>query len=170
MQSVCMYVCSLTLRHLSDLKRFSDSNARARKLSTYVHFPLKELDLKEFSFSGSGRHPEKNYSCAAALYTRCYVFIDGVLSPSAERVVYNLYAVSNHSGNTLGGHYTAFCRHPTLGEWHFYNDARYGRVIPRSATCVAAVKLHCRCKHFLPIALLIAADASIGQTVCPPCF
>lgn len=46
------------------------------------------------------------------------------LSPPAERVVYNLYAVSNHSGNTLGGHYTAYCRHPTLGEWHFYNDAR----------------------------------------------
>lgn len=152
MQSACMYVCSLTWRHLSDLKRFSDSNARARKLSTYVNFPLKELELKEFSSSGSGRHPEKKKcSCAVALYSRRYVFSDGVFSPPAERVVYNLYAVSNHSGNTLGGHYTAFCRHPTLGEWHFYNDARYGHVVPPSGTCVAVGKLQCRCKPFFPM-------------------
>lgn len=149
MQSACMYVCSLTLCHLSDLKRFSDSNARARKLSTYVNFPLKELELKEFSSSGSGRHPEKKKcSCAVSLYSRHYVFSDGVLSPPAERVVYNLYAVSNHSGNTLGGHYTAFCRHPTLGEWHFYNDARYGHFVPHRATRVAVGKLQCRCKPF----------------------
>lgn len=42
--------------HLSDLKRFSDSNVRASKLSTYVNFPLKELDLREFASAGSGKH------------------------------------------------------------------------------------------------------------------
>lgn len=42
----------------------------------------------------------------------------------SERVTYDLYAVSNHSGNALGGHYTAFCRHPSLGEWYSYNDSR----------------------------------------------
>uniref|UniRef100_A0A672GMW6 Ubiquitin carboxyl-terminal hydrolase n=1 Tax=Salarias fasciatus TaxID=181472 RepID=A0A672GMW6_SALFA len=77
------------------LKRFSDSNVRANKLSTYVNFPLKDLDLREFS------------------------------SESGERPVYNLYAVSNHTGNTLGGHYTAYCRNPALGEWYSYNDSRY---------------------------------------------
>lgn len=39
---------------LSDLKRFSDSNLRASKLSTYVNFPLKELDLREFASESSG--------------------------------------------------------------------------------------------------------------------
>ncbi|XP_041656532.1 ubiquitin carboxyl-terminal hydrolase 2-like [Cheilinus undulatus] len=76
------------------LKRFSDSNIRTTKLSTYVNFPLKELDLREFS------------------------------SESSERPVYNLYAVSNHSGNALGGHYTAYCKNQALGEWYSYNDSR----------------------------------------------
>ncbi|XP_029304501.1 LOW QUALITY PROTEIN: ubiquitin carboxyl-terminal hydrolase 2-like [Cottoperca gobio] len=80
------------------LKRFSDSNIRTSKLSTYVNFPLKELDLREFA------------------------------SESSERAVYNLYAVSNHSGNALGGHYTAYCKNPALGEWYSYNDCRVSPV------------------------------------------
>nr|XP_046267346.1 ubiquitin carboxyl-terminal hydrolase 2-like [Scatophagus argus] len=80
------------------LKRFSDSNNRASKLSTFVNFPLKELDLREFA------------------------------SQNNERAVYNLYAVSNHSGNALGGHYTAYCRNPALGEWFSYNDSRVSPV------------------------------------------
>ncbi|RVE64178.1 hypothetical protein OJAV_G00143960 [Oryzias javanicus] len=76
------------------LKRFSDSTSRSSKLSTFVNFPLKELDLREFS------------------------------SDNGELPVYNLYAVSNHIGNTLGGHYTAYCKNPALGEWYSYNDSR----------------------------------------------
>ncbi|MEQ2215424.1 hypothetical protein XENOCAPTIV_000843, partial [Xenoophorus captivus] len=52
-----------------------------------------------------------------------------VLSLPAECPVYNLYAVSNHTGNTLGGHYTAYCRNPVLGEWYTYNDSRLTRVL-----------------------------------------
>uniref|UniRef100_A0A667YTH5 Ubiquitin carboxyl-terminal hydrolase 2 n=1 Tax=Myripristis murdjan TaxID=586833 RepID=A0A667YTH5_9TELE len=85
------------------LKRFSDSQIRASKLSTYVSFPLKELDLREFS------------------------------SEKSKHAVYNLYAVSNHSGNTLGGHYTAYCKNPVLGEWYSYNDSR---VSPMSSSQV----------------------------------
>lgn len=50
---------------------------------------------------------------------------DSDVSPLTERAVYNLYAVSNHTGNALGGHYTAYCRNPALGEWYSYNDSRY---------------------------------------------
>ncbi|XP_071402272.1 ubiquitin carboxyl-terminal hydrolase 2-like isoform X1 [Centroberyx affinis] len=85
------------------LKRFSESHIRASKLSTYVNFPLKELDLREFA------------------------------SENSEHAVYNLYAVSNHSGNTLGGHYTAYCRNAALGEWYSYNDSR---VSPMSSSQV----------------------------------
>ena len=36
---------------------------------------------------------------------------------------YDLYGVSNHSGTLHGGHYTAYCRHPTRQQnWHLYND------------------------------------------------
>lgn len=85
------------------LKRFSENRVRTSKLSTYVNFPLKELDMREFC------------------------------SENIMNAVYNLYAVSNHSGNTLGGHYTAYCRNPALGEWYSYNDSR---VSPMSSSQV----------------------------------
>eukprot|EP00062_Callorhinchus_milii_P026238 gi/632988119/ref/XP_007882932.1/ PREDICTED: ubiquitin carboxyl-terminal hydrolase 2 [Callorhinchus milii] len=76
------------------LKRFSESRIRTSKLSTFVNFPLKDLDLREFS------------------------------SEHNVNAVYNLYAVSNHSGTTMGGHYTAYCRHPLSTEWFSFNDSR----------------------------------------------
>ncbi|XP_068440438.1 ubiquitin carboxyl-terminal hydrolase 2a isoform X2 [Clinocottus analis] len=84
------------------LKRFSEAR-RTSKLSTFVNFPMKDLDLREFS------------------------------SESSRDAVYNLYAVSNHSGTTMGGHYTAYCRNPSSGEWYTFNDSR---VTPMSSSQV----------------------------------
>ncbi|KAL7981587.1 hypothetical protein Chor_005675 [Crotalus horridus] len=67
---------------------------RSSKLTTFVNFPLKDLDLREFA------------------------------SQSCNHAIYNLYAVSNHSGTTMGGHYTAYCKSPVSGEWHAFNDSR----------------------------------------------
>ncbi|CAG06465.1 unnamed protein product, partial [Tetraodon nigroviridis] len=79
-------------RHGDDLKRFSEAR-RTSKLSTFVSFPMKDLDMREFS------------------------------SDSSTNAVYSLYAVSNHSGTTMGGHYTAYCRNPSSGEWYTFNDS-----------------------------------------------
>ncbi|XP_020782473.1 ubiquitin carboxyl-terminal hydrolase 2a isoform X3 [Boleophthalmus pectinirostris] len=84
------------------LKRFSEAR-RTSKLSTFVNFPMKDLDLREFS------------------------------SDNSINAVYNLYAVSNHSGTTMGGHYTAYCRNPSSGEWYTFNDSR---VTPMSSSQV----------------------------------
>ncbi|XP_008306959.1 ubiquitin carboxyl-terminal hydrolase 2 isoform X2 [Cynoglossus semilaevis] len=84
------------------LKRFSEAR-RTSKLSTFVNFPLKDLDLREFA------------------------------SENSINAVYNLYAVSNHSGTTMGGHYTAYCRNPNTGEWYTFNDSR---VTPMSSSQV----------------------------------
>ena len=35
---------------------------------------------------------------------------DTYVEPS--KVLYDCYAISNHSGTLGGGHYTAYCRHP----------------------------------------------------------
>ncbi|XP_077563702.1 ubiquitin specific protease 2 isoform X1 [Haemaphysalis longicornis] len=43
---------------------------------------------------------------------------------NSHYVMYNLYAVSNHSGSTYSGHYTASCLHPKTGEWHECNDTK----------------------------------------------
>ncbi|XP_015739701.1 ubiquitin carboxyl-terminal hydrolase 2 isoform X1 [Coturnix japonica] len=85
------------------LKRFSESRIRASKLTTFVNFPLKDLDLREFA------------------------------SQSCNHAVYNLYAISNHSGTTMGGHYTAYCKSPISSEWHSFNDSR---VTPMSSSHV----------------------------------
>ncbi|CAB1352295.1 unnamed protein product [Coregonus sp. 'balchen'] len=92
---VDLFVGQLKSSLTCNLKRFSENRVRTSKLNTYVNFPLKELDMREFA------------------------------SENSMNAVYNLYAVSNHSGNTLGGHYTAYCRNPVLGEWYSYNDSRY---------------------------------------------
>ena len=53
-----------------------------------------------------------------------------------DKVLYDCYAISNHSGTLGGGHYTAYCRHPFSenleneddalenwnDSWHLYND------------------------------------------------
>ncbi|XP_061870177.1 ubiquitin carboxyl-terminal hydrolase 2 isoform X2 [Colius striatus] len=83
------------------LKRFSEARVRTSKLTTFVNFQLKDLDLREFA------------------------------SQSCNHAVYNLYAVSNHSGTTMGGHYTAYCKSPVSSEWHSFNDAR---VTPMSSS------------------------------------
>ncbi|CAI9532520.1 unnamed protein product [Staurois parvus] len=76
------------------LKRFSEGRIRSSKLSTFVNFPLRDLDLREFS------------------------------SEHSTQATYNLYAVSNHSGTTMGGHYTAYCKNTNNGEWYTFNDSR----------------------------------------------
>ncbi|XP_044762795.1 ubiquitin carboxyl-terminal hydrolase 8-like isoform X2 [Coccinella septempunctata] len=84
------------------LKRFSPTERFRGKLSVTVDFPLEGLDMSKYA---------------------------------AEEVTssrYNLYAVSNHSGTTYSGHYTAYCRHPYAMSWHEYNDSRVSSVSPRS--------------------------------------
>ena len=63
-------------------------------------------------------------------------------SPAAasDTVLYDCYAISNHSGTMHGGHYTAYCRHPAFREeqdegecpeaWHLYNDRAVSSTSP----------------------------------------
>ena len=38
--------------------------------------------------------------------------------------MYDLMAISNHSGSMSFGHYTAFCRLPDTGKWYEFDDGR----------------------------------------------
>ncbi|XP_063926575.1 ubiquitin carboxyl-terminal hydrolase 2-like isoform X2 [Zophobas morio] len=84
------------------LKRFSLAERFRGKLSVTVDFPLEGLDMSHY---------------AADNVTPCR---------------YNLYAISNHSGTTYSGHYTAYCRHPYNKAWHEYNDSRVSSISPKS--------------------------------------
>jgi len=37
--------------------------------------------------------------------------------------LYDLFAVSDHSGSLSGGHYTAICRNPIDNKWYDFNDS-----------------------------------------------
>ncbi|KAL8615253.1 hypothetical protein ACOMHN_050294 [Nucella lapillus] len=77
---------------LIGLNRFVSDGMWMQKKTTYVDFPVDQLDLEEFT-----------------------------LGPK-NRSRYNLYGVSNHYGTMEGGHYTAFCRNPCNSRWHKFDD------------------------------------------------
>jgi hypothetical protein len=70
--------------------------------------------------------------------------------------VYDLFAVVNHTGTLLGGHYTAYVKHPLSGAWYLYNDTVVRSVAGSSgAQPVAAAAAAAR-------AVQISADAAPG--------
>jgi len=75
------------------LKRFSNEGLWRSKIDTLVKFPITGLDL-------TSRVRKNELSIP---------------------LVYDLYAISNHSGSLAGGHYTAMCLHRD-GNWYDYND------------------------------------------------
>lgn len=75
------------------LKRFSQERY-GRKLTALVDFPVKGLNLSDYTSEGG------------------------------QKVTYDLYAVSDHSGGVHSGHYTAICKNPYSGEWNTFNDTR----------------------------------------------
>ena len=38
-------------------------------------------------------------------------------------LIYDLFAVSNHYGNLLGGHYTAYCKNRFKNKWFEFDDS-----------------------------------------------
>jgi ubiquitin C-terminal hydrolase len=75
------------------LKRFGFTASGAHKIDTPIDFPLEGLDLHEYIKAGNDSH----------------------------RSVYDLYAVVNHTGGPMGGHYFSFCKNGD-GKWYNYND------------------------------------------------
>jgi ubiquitin carboxyl-terminal hydrolase 2/21 len=96
------------------LKRFS-SYGRRSKLDTSVKIP-HTLDLSRYTSSGGA--------------------VGGRQSAAQELpgTVYELYAVSNHSGTVYFGHYTAWCKHYSTNKWYSYNDSNVSPVTVQSPT------------------------------------
>jgi ubiquitin C-terminal hydrolase len=73
-------------------------NYRSQKNQILVDFPINNLDLSEYVIG------YKKYS-----------------------YVYDLYGVCNHSGSSLGGHYTAYVKNAD-DKWYLYNDTNVSEV------------------------------------------
>lgn len=90
------------------LKRFHGEDG-SRKLQHEIAFPLTGLDLSRY-----------------------------VVGYNASHYVYDLFGVCNHSGNTLGGHYTAYVQ--TGGGWVHFNDTA---VEPVPLSRIVSPKAYC---------------------------
>jgi ubiquitin carboxyl-terminal hydrolase 2 len=73
-------------------------NSHNHKKQVLVDFPLENLNLSEY-----------------------------VIGYNKESYIYDLYAVCNHSGSVLGGHYTSFVKNAN-GNWYHYNDSNVSLV------------------------------------------
>lgn len=90
------------------LKRFQYTRWNRNKISSNVSFPLEKLDLKPWV-----ENPD-------------------VLE---EDCVYDLFGVSNHSGNLGGGHYTAYVKNRVNKKWYNCNDATAREMSTTSSLC-----------------------------------
>jgi len=73
-------------------------NDRSQKNQIYITFPLDELDLSPY-----------------------------VIGYKKDNFKYELYGVCNHSGSTMGGHYTSYVKNAN-GKWYHYNDTSVSEV------------------------------------------
>ncbi len=81
------------------------------KLRSYIEFPIKNLDMSKY-----------------------------MVGYNKSKYKYDLYAVSNHSGNCIGGHYYAYCKN-TDTNWYQYNDnivstLSKDKIVSNSAYCL----------------------------------
>jgi ubiquitin carboxyl-terminal hydrolase 8 len=87
-----------------------------KKNQILVTFPIDHLDLSEY-----------------------------VIGYKKENYKYELYGVCNHSGNVMGGHYTAYVKNAN-GNWYHFNDTHVTEVNKESIVSVKAYVLFYRKK------------------------
>lgn len=73
-------------------------NQQNRKINALVQVPINDADFSRYV---------KGYN--------------------AETYVYDLYGICNHSGSSLGGHYTAYIKNAN-GKWYEFNDTRVNEI------------------------------------------
>merc|ERR1712228_723244 len=98
---------------ITHLKRFAQNGYYREKNDASVKYPVKGLDLSKW------------------------------LSPRKEEVnaLYDLFAVSIHSGGLGGGHYIANAKNLHNGDWYDYNDSSCSSMNEESACTDSAYVL-----------------------------
>jgi len=97
--------------------RCKDFRQATKKIQFWSLPPVLVLQIKRFSAQGMWRRKnETNVNFPFHLDLGSYV-----LHPAEDGDEYELISVSNHYGNTGGGHYTAFAKHSDV--WHEFNDS-----------------------------------------------
>lgn len=61
-----------------------------------------------------------------------------------QKILYDLYAVSNHFGSLSGGHYTAYAKNCLYKKWYYFDDSEVSRASASDAVTKAAYVLFYR--------------------------
>ena len=97
-----MTICQLPKILIVHLKRFKqrrkDLKNDSKKVDDFIHYPTNGLDMS------------------------------GFLQKRNENAVYDLFAVLNHTGRLVGGHYWANCYNPIFERWLLFNDEEVVRL------------------------------------------
>lgn len=89
-----------------------------------MDFPVKGLDLTEFILN-------KNRPLDYDKETQQKEMIEEEFPEKRDdhkKLIYDLFAVSNHFGGMGGGHYTAFGKNHLNGKWYNFDDAQVNEV------------------------------------------
>lgn len=73
-------------------------NNKSQKNQIFISFPLDNLNLSNY-----------------------------IIGYKKNDYIYELYGVCNHSGSTMGGHYTAYVKNAN-GKWYHYNDTNVSEI------------------------------------------
>ena len=99
------------------LKRFHKESYYYRKNNEFIDFPLENLDMGKY-----------------------------ICGPDKSHSIYDLFAVSQHYGDTGGGHYTAICKNS--GKWYSYNDSSCSSSSPANVVTSSAYVLFYRRRNW----------------------
>ena len=101
-----------------------------KKMEVYRSPEILIIHFKRFShskgssmFSGSKKITDKIDFPIEGLNMSSYV----LQNQSGKKILYDLYAVSNHFGSLSGGHYTAFAKNPIHGKWYQFDDSHVSK-------------------------------------------
>lgn len=94
------------------------SSGSGRKLDDFVEFPVTDLDLSPF--------------------------VQGPEAAGGKKILYDLYAVSNHYGSLNSGHYTAYAKNRGDGKWYCFNDSLTPKEEPNPVTENAYILFYIR--------------------------
>ncbi|KAJ3331481.1 ubiquitin-specific protease doa4 [Blyttiomyces sp. JEL0837] len=89
-------ICRLPSVLMIHLKRFYVQGPFKNKIETFVDFPVRGLDMSRYLPEIPGGY--------------------------RDSYIYDLYAISNHSGSLHAGHYTANCK--SKNQWYNFDDSR----------------------------------------------
>ncbi|XP_014251956.1 ubiquitin carboxyl-terminal hydrolase 2-like [Cimex lectularius] len=109
---------------------------KCTKRFSIQRFPkILVLHLKRFS-------PSERYRKLSATVEFPLTNLDmSAYSSNQQTCIYNLYAVSNHSGSAHSGHYTAYCLHRKNQQWYEFNDSRVSQTSSRNVVSSEAYLL-----------------------------